>query len=125
MSNKKDGGDEVDQEYSDDFVTKKYVFEMLKVQESLLRNLFHSMLANVNSSIDGMIKDLKELKSSLQFSGKDIEDLKPLTEQMTKIEKEIGEAKLKCVENEGNLREGDDLEDGEANDKADLSVNRK
>ena len=59
LSNKKDGGDEVDQEDTDDFVTKKYVFEMLKVQESLFfRNLFDSMLANVNSRIDGVIKDL-------------------------------------------------------------------
>ena len=49
------------------------------------------MLANVNSRIDGAIKDLTELKSRLQFSQKDIDGLMPLTEQMTKIEKEIVE----------------------------------
>ena len=53
------------------------------------------MLANVNSRIDGVIKDLTELKSSLQFPQKEIDDLKPLTEQMTKIEKEIGEVPLR------------------------------
>ena len=50
------------------------------------------MLTNViNSRIDGVIKDLAELKSSLQFAQKDVEDLKPVTEQMTKIGKELGE----------------------------------
>ena len=44
-----------------------------------------SLLTNVNSRIDGVIKDLAELKSSLQFTQKDVEDLKPVTKQMTKI----------------------------------------
>ena len=34
------------------------------------------MLANVNSRIDGVIKDLTERKSSLQFLQKDIDDRK-------------------------------------------------
>ena len=68
LSDKKNGGDEIDHEDTDDFVTKKYVFEMLKVQESLFRNLFDSMLASVNSRIDGVIKDLTELTPSLQVS---------------------------------------------------------
>ena len=58
---------------------------MMKMQESLFRNLFDSLLTNVNSRIDGVIKDLAELKSSLQFTQKDVEDLKPVTKQMTKI----------------------------------------
>ena len=57
----------------------------------MFRNLFVSLLTNVNSRIDGVIKDLAELKSSLQFTQKDVEDLKPVTEQMTKIGKELGE----------------------------------
>ena len=39
---------------------------MMKMQESLFRNLFDSLLTNVKSTIDGVIKDLAELKSSLQ-----------------------------------------------------------
>ena len=53
------------------------------------------MLANVDSRINGVIKDLTELKSRLQFLQKDIDDLMPLTEQMTKIEKQIGEVKTR------------------------------
>lgn len=65
MSDKKDGSDEIDQDDTDDFVTMEYFFEMQKVQESLFRNIFDSMLANVNNRIDGVIKDLTELKSNL------------------------------------------------------------
>ena len=79
----KDGVDE--QEGDGDYVTKEYVYEMMKMQESLFRNLFDSLLTNVYSRVDGVIKDLAELKSSLQFTQKDVEDLKPVTKQMTKI----------------------------------------
>ena len=51
-------------------------------------------MTNVNSRIDGVIKDLAELKSSLQFTQKDVEDLKPVTEQITKIGKELGEVQV-------------------------------
>ena len=44
---------------------------MMKMQESLFRNLFDSLLTNVNSRIDGVTKDLAELKSSLQFNQPD------------------------------------------------------
>ena len=43
LSDKKDGGDEVDQEDTDDFFAKKYVFKMPKVQESLFRKSFDLM----------------------------------------------------------------------------------
>ena len=90
----KDGVDELEQEGDGDYVTKAYVYEMMKMQESLFRNLFDSLLTNVNSRIDGVIKDLAELKSSLQFTQKDVEDLKPVTEQITKIGKELGEVQV-------------------------------
>ena len=87
----KDGIDEVEREGDGDYVTKEYVYEMMKMEESLFCIVFDSLLTNVNSRIDGVIKDLAELKSSLQFTQKDVEDLKPVTEQMTKIGKELGE----------------------------------
>ena len=59
---------------------------MSRIQESLkvFRNLFDSILPNLKSKTGGVIKDLTELKSSLQFSQEEIDDLKPLTGQMTK-----------------------------------------
>ena len=61
----KDGIAELEQEGDGDYVTKEYVCEMMKMQESLFHNLFDSLLTNVNSRIDSIIKDLAELKSSL------------------------------------------------------------
>ena len=87
----KDGVGELEHEGDGDYVTKEYVCGMMKMQESLFRSLFDSLLTNVNSRIDGVIKDLAELKSSLQFTQKDVDDLKPVTKQMTKIGKELEE----------------------------------
>ena len=109
----KDGVDELEQEGDGDYVTKAYVYEMMKMQESLFRNLFDSLLTNVNSRIDGVIKDLAELKSSLQFTQKDVEDLKPVTNQMTKIGKELGEVgsfENEALENEDRSTKHPNLE---------------
>ena len=66
------------------------------------------MLTSLNNRIDGVIKDLTELKSSLQFTQKNVDDLKPVLEQMTKIEKQLGELhgqvdyhsnEMECLEN--------------------------
>ena len=40
------------------------------------------MHSNMNSRIDGMIKDLTELKSSLQFLQNDIDDRKKLLSKL-------------------------------------------
>ena len=48
----KDGVDELEQGGYGDYVTKAYVYEMMKMQESLFCNLFDSLLTNVNSRID-------------------------------------------------------------------------
>lgn len=64
-----------EQEGDGDYVTKEYVYEMMKIQESLFRHLFDSLFTNVNSRIDGVVKDLAELNSSLQFTQKDVEEL--------------------------------------------------
>lgn len=94
---------------TDDFVTKKYVFEMLKVQESLFRNLFDSLLANVNSRIDDLIKDLTGLKSSYSFHRKTLKTSSRWPIKMTKTEKKIGEVqvdhycdKRDCFENQSS-----------------------
>ena len=86
-----DEQDEVYHEGDEDYVTKKYVYDMMKVQEPMFHNLFESMLTSTNKTIDGVIKDLAELRSSLQFTQKDVADLKPFMKKMLKIEKELRE----------------------------------
>ena len=60
-----DEQDEVYHEGDEDYVTKKYAYDMMKVQELMFHNLFESMLTSINNTIDGVIKDLVELKSSV------------------------------------------------------------
>ena len=67
---------------------------MPKVQESLFRNLFDSMHSNVNSRIDGMIRDLTELKSSLQFLQNDIDDRKELLSKLKQAVFKAGDPTL-------------------------------
>ena len=77
MSDEKDGGDEVDQEDTDDFVAKKYVyFWNAEGSRIPFQEIIWPMLANVNSRVDGVMKGLTEWKSSLQFLQKDIDDRK-------------------------------------------------
>ena len=63
-----DGVSEAYHEDDDDYVTKKDVYKVMKVQESMSRNLFESMLTSVNNRSDGVIKDLTELKSSIRIT---------------------------------------------------------
>ena len=63
-----DGVDEAYHKGGNDFVSKNYVYDMMKVQESMSRNLFESMLTSVNNRIDGVIKDLTELNSSIRIT---------------------------------------------------------
>ena len=51
-----------------DYVTLATVFELLKVQESTFKSLFESMI-----QLDSVVKDVQEMKTSLQYTQKDVE----------------------------------------------------
>ena len=86
-----------------ELVTMATLRELLKVQERMFRNLFDSLLANVNARLDSVIgqvaeikarldiyeKDTSDLKVSLEFSQKDIKDLKPCSSRLHEVEEEI------------------------------------
>ena len=63
-----DGVDEASHKGGDDYVTKKYVYDVMKVQGSMFLNSFESMLTSVNNRIHGVIKDLTELNSSIRIT---------------------------------------------------------
>ena len=86
-----------------ELVTMATLRELLKVQERMFKNLFDSLLANVNARLDSVIgqvaeikarldiyeKDTSELKVSLEFSQKDIKDLIPCSSRLHEVEEEI------------------------------------
>ena len=53
-----------------DYVTLATVREFLKVQESTFKWLFESMI-----QLDSVVKDVQEMKTSLQYPQKDVESL--------------------------------------------------
>ena len=53
-----------------DYVTLATVRELLKVQESTFRSLLESMI-----QLDSVVKDVQEMKTTLQYTQKDVESL--------------------------------------------------
>ena len=54
-----------------DYVTLAPVRELLKVQKSTFKSLFESMI----QLLDSVVKDVQEMKTSLQYTKKDVESL--------------------------------------------------
>lgn len=65
-----------DLEEDDEYVTFKAVREMLLIQERMFKSFIDSILSEQTKRVDGLVKDIAEFKSSLQYSQKDIEDNK-------------------------------------------------
>ncbi|XP_068759808.1 uncharacterized protein [Montipora capricornis] len=86
-----------------EFVTTAMLREMLQVQERMFKSLLQSLLENVNSLLDAVIGtvselkaglsicqvDAKDLKESLEFSQKDIDDLKPYATKLANVKADI------------------------------------
>ena len=53
-----------------DYVTLATVRELLKVQESTFKSFFESMI-----QLDSAVKDVQEMKTTLQYTQKDVESL--------------------------------------------------
>lgn len=54
------------------------VKELLKVQESMLRTLFDSVVNSLNPRVNDVLSSVSSIKASLEYSQKEIEDLKLL-----------------------------------------------
>ena len=50
------------------------VKELLKVQESAIMNFFQIHVENTNKRIDNLIRDVQDIKNSLEFSRVQVED---------------------------------------------------
>ena len=55
---------------TEELVSLRTVREMLKVQESMLRALFGSVVKSLTARVDGVVESVNSLKASLEFSQK-------------------------------------------------------
>ena len=71
------------------FVTKSYVNELLKIQESMFRSIFESMVENVTNWVEKLSATLESIKTSLEFTQNKVHNLKKAKDQTQKIEAEL------------------------------------
>ena len=91
LTEKEEETNATDQGGDDEFIARKSMLDMLKVQESMFRSLFDSMLTSVNSRIDEIYKTVRDLKTRLEFSLAEVQDLKKAGDQISEIEQELDE----------------------------------
>ena len=94
---------------STEFVSLATLREMLQIQERMFKNMFESILSSVNTRIDKVVKSVAELKTSLEYSQQDIDDLKEAADAIDDMEEELEdierglhkyEEKLEYLENQ-------------------------
>ena len=69
------------------------VRELLKAQENMFKALFEASMNAVNKQIDSLITTVSDLKGSLEFTPKDVQELTPNVEKLSAIEQEISNTK--------------------------------
>ena len=74
---------------SEEFVSLGTVKELLKVQESMLRTLFDSVVNSLNPRVDDVLSSVSSIKASLEYSQKEIEDLKLLEAKLDEAYKTV------------------------------------
>lgn len=83
--------EEEEQASGQETVSLTTVREMLKVQESMMRSLFDSVISSLNARLDEVVKTVSSIKTSLEYSQQEIDDLKPLQIKLNKAEQTMGQ----------------------------------
>ena len=62
---------------------------MLSIQESTLKSIFESFIMSVNHRVDDLVKTVAEVKSSLEYTQRDVVDLGKMAAKLKDAEEEI------------------------------------
>ena len=68
----------VDEHETDQPVTMAVVRELLQAQDSRLKSQFESVVQLLEKRVHDVEKSIKEIKTSLEYTQKDVDELKPL-----------------------------------------------
>ena len=74
-ASKSDSGAEVEGTECEEYVTLATLKQMLSIQESTLKSIFESFIMSVNHRVDDLVKTVAEVKSSLEYTQRDVHDL--------------------------------------------------
>ena len=72
-----------------DYVTLATIRELFKLQESTFKLLFESTIHSLTLRVDSVVKDVQEMKTSLQYTQKDVGELKPIHVKLEDVNKEL------------------------------------
>ena len=78
-----------DQGEEDEYVTIAMVKQLLKVQESILQSLFESVVNSLQTRLDNVVISVQEIKTSLEFTQKTVEQLEPLQSSIAKTNEDV------------------------------------
>ena len=79
----------VDEHETDQPVTMAVVRELLQAQESRLKSQFESVVQSLEKRVHDVEKSVKEIKTSLEYTQKDVDELKPLQSKIVMANEEI------------------------------------
>lgn len=85
-----------------DILKDKFYTDMLDRQESSFLSFTKTMLDSVSTTIDGIIKDVQEVKTSLQFSQAQIDDLRTMEKKVDSFESQLQQLSSLCTNSEVN-----------------------
>ena len=52
----------------EDYISMAVVREMIRVQQEAIMACFNNVMGNISNKVDGIIRDVQELKTSLEFT---------------------------------------------------------
>ena len=79
----------VDKHETDQPVTMVVVRELLQAQESRLKSQFESVVQSLEKRVHDVEKSVKEIKTRLEYTQKDVDELKPLQSKIVMANEEI------------------------------------
>ena len=65
------------------------VRELLQAQESMLKSQFESVMQSLEKRVHDVEKSVKEIKTSLEYTQKDVDELKPIQSKIVMANEEI------------------------------------
>ena len=80
---------EVEGTECEEYVTLATLKQMLSIQESTLQSIFESFIMSVNLRVDDLVKSVAEVKSSLEYTQRDVDDLGKMAAKLKDAEEEI------------------------------------
>ena len=92
-----------DSDKTSEFLSMATLREMMQMQERMFKTMFESVLSSVNTRIDEVVKSLAELRASLQYSQRDIDDLMKSTDELAMIEDEFDDIQHTLDKHEDKL----------------------